>query len=81
MGSAGRDSGGQGSGSAVEPARGSNPNFVMVAAGGTARICRAQPDRRGAGRGSRVGRRSGGSAGIETAVGSSQVQRVAGQRG
>ena len=39
MGSAGRDSGGQGSGSAVEPARGANPDIAMVDAGGTARTC------------------------------------------
>jgi len=52
MGSAGRDSGGQGSGSAVEPARGANPDIVMVDAGGTARSCGAQPDRHGTGRGS-----------------------------
>jgi hypothetical protein len=41
MGSAGRDSGGQGSGSAVEPARAANPDVVMVNAGGTARTCGA----------------------------------------
>jgi hypothetical protein len=39
MGSAGRDSGGQGGGSAVEPARSANPEVLMVDAGGTARIC------------------------------------------
>jgi hypothetical protein len=39
MGSAGRDSGGQGSGSAVEPARSANPDIVMVDAGGTPRTC------------------------------------------
>jgi hypothetical protein len=81
MGSAGHDSGGQGSGSAVEPARSANSDIVMVHAGGAARTCGAQPDRRGAGRGCRVGRGGGGSAVIESAVGSSQVQRVAGQRG
>jgi hypothetical protein len=81
MGSAGRDSGGQGSGSAVEPARGANPDIVMVDAGGTARIGGAQSDRRGAGRGSRIGRRRSGSAVFDSAMGSPQVQRVAGQRG
>jgi hypothetical protein len=50
MGSAGSDSGGQGSGSAVEPARSANPDIFMVDASGTARICGAQPDGRGAGR-------------------------------
>jgi hypothetical protein len=39
MGSTGRHSGGQGGGSAVESARGSNPDIVMVDAGRTARTC------------------------------------------
>jgi hypothetical protein len=81
MGSAGRGSGGQGGGSAVEPARSANSDIAMVDPGGTARTGGARPDRRGAGRGSRVGCPGGGSAVIESALGSSQVQRVAGQRG